>query len=131
MMMILASAAMAFAGSAPGADPHHAFRLPPEAPPVEAVRTLHHQRSRSRAGCTPSGAVTVCANRADEQSRWRISAEDDDTAARPGQHLRALRVQHSRCANPVEDALRCVKPLPLARMGQPGGAITLPVPAPR
>ncbi len=131
MMMILASAALTFAGSAPGSDPHHAFRLPPETSRTETARTLHHQRSRNRAGCTPSGAVTVCANRADEQSRWRISAEGEETAAMPGQHLRALRVQHSRCANPVEDALRCVKPLPLARMGQPGGAITLPVPAQR
>lgn len=103
-MLILLTAAAFLAGSPASGDSHHGFRLP--------VDIAVHSESR----CPPSRGVTVCANRADAHLRWRAVADERAPDRAGGPHIRSLRVQPARCANPVEDGLRCVKPLAFARI---------------
>lgn len=107
MMTLLAAtliAAGALAGAEPAHDSHHGFRLPTNLTAIEERR------------CPTSPGVTVCANRAEAQLRWRVVSDGPQSDHLPRPHVRSLRLQMARCANPVEDGLRCVKPVAFARV---------------
>lgn len=92
---------------------HHSFRLPADLSydsPKSGLSTT------STKACPTSQVVTVCANRADRILKLRVPSEDVRTGDAAGPHLRALRIQPSRCVNPVEEGLRCIRPVPAARI---------------
>lgn len=96
-------------------EPHDNYRLVgntgSQAAQLDGVS--RPERGRFERDCKPTHGITVCANQANAQLRWRITSNEigpQDKAA--GQHVSALRTQHLHCANPVEDGLRCVKPTP-------------------
>ncbi|HQS70520.1 MAG: hypothetical protein B7Y36_07600 [Novosphingobium sp. 28-62-57] len=97
-------AAGPLAGTEAGHDSHHGFRLP---------ANMSAQEDRR---CPTSPGVTVCANRAEAQLRWRVVTDGPQSDHLPRPHVRSLRQPMARCANPVEDGLRCVKPVAFARV---------------
>ncbi len=104
MLSLLTAAALSLAPHS--LETHHDYRLAHDiAPDV----------SQQDKGCRPSHGMTVCANRADAQRRWRISNDrltPHDTAH--GQNVDAMRKPQLRSANPVEDGIRPVRPTTLA-----------------
>lgn len=80
------------------------FRLP-----HEAVRS-------SKPHCQPTNELTVCAPTPDRHTQWRVPSGNLATDTVLKQHVRNLRLPVTRCSNPVEDGLRCVKPSPLLRV---------------
>jgi len=85
-------------------EAHHDYRLTTSNGP---------QATRVEKDCRATEGMVVCANRAKAHLRWRITSYDLDTQdSAKGHHVTALRTQHLRCANPVEDGLRCIKPTP-------------------
>ncbi len=108
MMTLLAAtliAAAPLAGAEPAQDSHHGFRLPAAMTLPASIAGSGDRR------CPTSPGVTVCANRAEAQLRWRVVSEGPQSDRQPRPHVRSLRQQVARCANPVEDGLRCVKPV--------------------
>lgn len=102
MLVLLTAAALTLAPHS--FEKHHDYRLGTSHGP---------QAARFEKDCQTGKGVTVCAPRAKAQLRWRITSDDlspQDKAT--GHHVATLRTQHLRCANPVEDGLRCVKPTP-------------------
>ena len=101
--------------SAMAESAHHSFRLPAELAHPLNVPASGLTGTGSKA-CPPSQGVTVCANRANTNVQFRVPAEDVRPSDASGTHLRALRIQPSRCVNPVEEGLRCIRPVPAARI---------------
>lgn len=102
MLALLTAAALSLAPHA--LETHHDYRLATSNGP---------QAARTEKDCRATEGMVVCANRAKAQLRWRITSDDLDAQdSAKGHHVTALRTQHLRCANPVEDGLRCVKPVP-------------------
>ncbi|CAH0498720.1 hypothetical protein NVSP9465_03814 [Novosphingobium sp. CECT 9465] len=104
MLSLLTAAALSLAPHS--LETHHDYRLTHDIAP---------HVSQQEKGCRPSHGMTVCANRADEQRRWRISNDrltPQDTAH--GQNVNAMRQPQLRSANPVEDGIRSVRPTALA-----------------
>ncbi|MBF9150476.1 hypothetical protein [Novosphingobium jiangmenense] len=83
------------------AQNHHAFRLPGP----DTITLPKQQR------CSAGRELTVCAPQGDGP---RLTGHVTETA--PPRHHTVLRIAPSRCANPVEDGLRCVRPTALARV---------------
>lgn len=113
MLVLLTAAALSIIPHT--LEPHDNYRLAgnngPQAAKLDGISRT--ERDRYERNCKATQGVTVCANQANAQLRWRITSNDlgpQDKAA--GQHVSTLRTQHLRCANPVEDGLRCVKPTP-------------------
>jgi len=103
-MLTLLTAAAISVGLPVLASGHQDFRLP-----VDIV-------TRGETRCPAASGVTVCAKRADAQSHWRVAQDEAMLAQSSTLHVRSLRLQPSRCTNPVDDALRCIKPVAFARI---------------
>jgi len=104
MLILLTAAALSL--ELHSLEPHHDYRL---------VQGLATHASQFEKACLPSHGMTVCANRADAQRRWRI--ENDDLTPRDnakGQNIGAMRLPQLRSANPLEDGIRLVRPSALA-----------------
>ncbi len=87
-------------------EPHHSYSL---------TQDLTTHASQFEKACIPSYGMTVCANRADAQRRWRI--ENDDLTPRDnakGHNVSAMRMPQLRSGNPNEDGIRWVRPTALA-----------------
>lgn len=100
-------------------DAHHSFRLPANlAHPLESPASgLTGTHSKV---CPSTDEVTVCANRSSMNLQFRVPASDNSANSAAGPHLRSLRIQPSRCVNPVEEGLRCIRPVPAARIALDG-----------
>jgi hypothetical protein len=92
---------------------HHSFRLPADLSYDGPASGLAGTATKV---CPTSKVVTVCANRADNNLQLRVTSEDMRASDAAGPHLRSLRIQPSRCVNPVEEGLRCIRPVPAARI---------------
>ncbi|MFN3456902.1 MAG: hypothetical protein ACK4Z8_04925 [Novosphingobium sp.] len=94
---------------------HHSFRLPADlAHPLDSpANSLTGTPSKV---CPSTDVVTVCANRSSMNLQFRVPASDNSANSAAGPHLRSLRIQPSRCVNPVEEGLRCIRPVPSARI---------------
>jgi hypothetical protein len=104
MLNLLTAAALSVAPHS--LEAHHDFRL---------AQGIAPHASQFEKTCLPTYGMTVCANRAEAQRRWRIINDDltpQDKAN--GQHIAAMRVPQLRSANPVEDGIRPVRPTTLA-----------------
>lgn len=103
-MLTLLTAAAISVGSPVLGIGHQDFRLP-----VDIA-------ARSEARCPGASGVTVCAKRADAQLHWRVAQDEAVPTQSSTLHVRSLRLQPARCANPVDDGLRCIKPVAFARI---------------
>lgn len=106
MFMVLTAASLMAITPVHLPDAHHGFRLTEDMP--AAAGTIEKP-------CPPGAGMTVCANRAKAQMRWRIALPEPAPETLVPAHHHALRTQHGRCANPVEEGLRCVRPTPVTR----------------
>lgn len=101
MLKILAAIAVT-TGTPQPLDAHHAYRLPE----TSAPRSVTPDRR-----CSSTPEVTVCAKRGDGIRLVGTGAE-----VVPPLHQAQLRIAPSRCANPVENGLRCIRPEVFARL---------------
>jgi hypothetical protein len=104
MLTLLTAAALSLGPHS--LEPHHDYSL---------AQDLAMQASQFEKACLPSHGMTVCANRADAQRRWRI--ENDDLTPRDnakGHNISAMRMPQLRSGNPSEDGIRLVRPTALA-----------------
>ena len=94
---------------------HHSFRLTADlAHPLDSP--ANGLTSTPSKVCPSTDVVTVCANRSSMNLQFRVPASDNSANSAAGPHLRSLRIQPSRCVNPVEEGLRCIRPVPAARI---------------
>lgn len=103
MLTLLAAVALNAIASWPVAADHELRR------PVDLV-------SRTERRCPAVPEMTICTRPVDRPEPWRHVAEAEVREPAANAHVRNLRLQHARCAHPVDDALRCVKPVPFASM---------------
>ncbi|MGE8134566.1 hypothetical protein ACQKO5_13220 [Novosphingobium subterraneum] len=101
MLKILAAIAVT-TGTPQPLEAHHPYRLPETSSP----RPVAHDRR-----CSSTREVTVCAKRGDG-----LRLVMDGVEAGPPLHQAQLRIAPSRCANPVENGLRCIRPEVFARL---------------
>jgi hypothetical protein len=100
-MLKMLAAIVLTTGAPEVAQNHHAFRLPA---PDQTIPTRPQR-------CSAARQLTVCAPQGDGP---RVTGHSTDTA--PPRHRAVLRIAPSRCANPVEDGLRCIRPTTIARI---------------
>lgn len=115
----LLPASLLMSGTATAEDAHHSFRLPADlAHPLDSpANGLTGTPSKV---CPSTDVVTVCASRSSTNLRFRVPASENSANSAAGHHLRSLRIQPSRCVNPVEEGLRCIRPVPAARIALGG-----------